>query len=84
MKYKMFLIAITAFIMASCNQSCKNNKTQTHTHEDGSIHVDHPEELPPAQESFVIDNDSLLHEPDSLNNDEQEHSHEHGPDTHTH
>ena len=84
MKHKLFYIAITAFVMASCNQSCNNNKTQTHTHEDGSIHSDHPEENAPAQESFVIDNDSLMHERDSLHNHEQEHSHEHGPDSHTH
>lgn len=70
--------------MAGCNQSCNNNKTQTHTHEDGSIHADHPEVTAPVQESFVIDNDSLLHVPDSLSNHEQEHSHEHGPDTHSH
>ena len=85
MKTKLFFIGITAFIMAGCNQSCNNNnKTQTHTHEDGSIHADHPEENVPAQESFVIDNDSLLHVPDSVSNHEHEQSHEHGPDTHTH
>lgn len=84
MNTKLFLIGITAFFMAGCSQSCNNNKTQTHTHEDGSIHADHPEEAAPAQESFVIDNDSLLHVPDSLSDHEHEHSHEHGPDTHSH
>ena len=77
---KVFLEKITS-VLSVKNTKVENKKTDTHTHEDGSEHVNHDAtpEVAPEQEVFEIESDSLTVENDSLKSEhETEHSHEDG------
>ena len=85
MKNIFFTVAILVFLLSSCGTN-SNKKTDTHTHEGGSEHVNHDNasDVAPKQEAFEVDNDSLHTEKDTMKNEhENEHSHEDGHE-HTH
>ena len=87
MKNALFVIAIFVIVLSSCrNKSTK--KTDTHVHDDGTVHNNHNDGsvAAPKQESFEVDVDSLYHEKDTLKEEHEKahsHSHEDGHE-HTH
>lgn len=83
---KNIFVAIAMAAFAILFSSCGNNpdkKTNTHTHDDGSEHINHDNshEALPEQEVFELESDSLPVKKDTLNIEHQEehtHSHEDG------
>lgn len=74
-----FIIIAFAMMFGSCTNS-SNKKTDTHTHDDGSVHTDHKNgtESAPNQEVFEVNKDSLEIKKDSLKTKiKAEHSHSH-------
>ena len=85
MKNIFFTIAILVILLSSCRNK-SNKKTDTHVHDDGTVHINHDNSsvAAPKQESFEVDIDSLHNEKDTLKNEhETEHSHSH-EDGHEH
>lgn len=79
MKDIFLLMALSAILFSSCgNKSSKN--TDSHTHEDGTEHVNHDNsEISPKQELFEVEIDSITVEKDSLKSEQKtEHSHDGG------
>ena len=46
-------IGIASITIISCGNNSENTETTTHTHEDGSVHVDH-DTTKPAQQEFTV------------------------------
>jgi hypothetical protein len=85
MKNIFIAIVVFAFIFSSCGNN-SNKKTNIHTHDDGTEHInhDHAYDTVPDQEVFELDGDSLSDIKDTLNHThENEHSHSHD-DGHEH
>ncbi len=79
MKNIFFTIAMSAILLSSCGNDT-NKKTDMHTHEDGSEHVNHDNAFneAPEQELFEIEHDSISAKKDTLKSDaKKEHSHSH-------
>jgi len=79
MKNILYTIVISVFILFafSCGNSTSNQSTESHAHEDGTVHegAKHNEtnESKPEQESFVVESDSL----DTHSHDDHDHEHSH-------
>ena len=73
-------MAISAILLSSCGND-SNKKTDMHTHEDGSEHVNHGNTFngAPEQELFDVEHDSISAKKDTLKCEhEKEHTHAHG------
>lgn len=70
MKKLLFIIAVTTILFSSCG-SRTNEHTDSHNHDDGSVHADHQNnsDTIPEQEVFEVKDES-----------DHEHSHEEGHD----
>ena len=68
MKKILFILAVTTILFSSCG-SRANENTDSHTHEDGTVHSDHQNssDTIPEQEVFEVQEES-----------DHEHSHEEG------
>jgi len=88
MKKIFFAIVASAFLFSSCGNSA-DKKTNTHTHEDGSEHINHDNNThdeAPEQEVFELNSDPLHTEKDTMKSKHESahsHSHEDGHE-HTH
>lgn len=79
MKKFFFSVLALAIFLGSCGNN-SNDQTDSHTHDDGSVHNNHvnDSEVAPEQEVFEVQKDSVQLENDSLKSvDESEHSHSH-------
>jgi hypothetical protein len=84
MKYKLILI-LFAFLLASCDRT-NEQKNETHTHEDGTVHTNGSDEhVKPQQESFEVVTDSSITGKDTTHvcdeTDNHDHYHEHNSKT---
>ncbi len=81
MKKLLFVLMVLAITVSSCG-SRTNEKTDTHTHDDGSQHTNHNESTDEAPKQELIEiHDSVQSEKDTLINkheSDHEHSHETG------
>lgn len=82
MKKFFFTVLAMAIFLISCGDK-SNEKTDTHIHEDGSLHSNHDDGsvVMPEQEVFEVQKDSVQLEKDTLKSvDESDlkHSHESG------
>lgn len=85
MKNIFLTVAVLVILLSSCGIN-SNKKTDTHTHEDGTEHINHDNGSveAPEQEVFEMEKDSLSTKNDTLKSDhEKEHSHSH-EDGHKH
>jgi ABC-type nickel/cobalt efflux system permease component RcnA len=88
MKYKLLLI-LFAFLLVSCSKT-NDKKSDTHTHEDGTVHTTccDDEHEKPEQESFEVEADSSATEKDAIHvhdeADGHDHDHDHNSTTHKH
>lgn len=87
MKNIFFALVASAILFSSCGNNSEK-KTSTHTHDDGSEHVNHDAtpEVAPEQEVFEIESDSLTVDSDTITSEtKKEHSHSHeGAHEHAH
>lgn len=85
MKNTFLIITILFIFLSSCGIN-STKKTDSHTHDDGTEHINHDNSsvTAPKQELFEIDNDSLSIDKDTLKSEhDNEHSHSH-EDGHKH
>ena len=83
MKKILFIIAITGLIFTSCGNKKKQNNSETHVHEDGTVHANdahsHEQNAKPDQESFEVEtDDNVVQKHPHGNIDAGDHKHEHG------
>jgi len=79
MKKILFIIAALAILFSSCGTRTNEN-TDSHTHDDGTVHADHQNgsDTIPEQEIFEVQNDSDQLGKDTLKSaDESDHEHSH-------
>jgi ABC-type oligopeptide transport system substrate-binding subunit len=78
MKKTILILSLFAFLSA-CGPSTQQN-SNTHTHDDGTVHSHEGDDHAPAnQESFIIeDGDTLMHDDHDHDHDhDHEHPHKH-------
>jgi hypothetical protein len=80
MKKILFILAVTGLFFTSCGNKKKQNNSETHVHEDGTVHTNdahsHEQDAKPQQESFEVeadDNEGQKHEHDG----DAGHDHDH-------
>lgn len=75
MKKLIFILAIPVVILSGCSGNQTKSNTNTHVHEDGSVHKDH-DTSKHHQEEFIV-GDSSTHKHEQQNHDSHDHKHEH-------
>ena len=85
MKKIVFALAIAALVISvsSCGNKKKQNNSETHVHEDGTVHANdahsHEQDSEPDQESFEVEtDDDAEHKQPHGDIDAGDHKHEHG------
>jgi hypothetical protein len=82
MKYKLLLI-LFAFLLASCGKT-NDKKDETHTHEDGTVHMgSHEDHEKPQQESFEVEADSTGIDAGHIHDETDDHDHDHEHNSNT-
>ncbi len=84
MKKILFILTITGFIFTTCGSETKKEESDTHIHEDGTVHGNdahnHESTVMPEQESFEVEADSIHENEVETPHDhihEGEHNHQH-------
>lgn len=82
MKKIAFILTIAGFIFTSCGSGNKKEVTDTHTHEDGTVHENeahnHESTVMPEQESFEVETDSTVENSvEEIHDHENDHGHQH-------
>lgn len=83
MKKILFILTITGFIFTSCGSETKKEESDTHTHEDGTVHGNdahnHESTVMPEQESFEVEADSTVNDTvEDVNDHGHDHENDHG------